>query len=475
MPEATSARPEDFRRICFVIMPFGTKEVSIGKATRSVDFNQVYREIFAPAIAAVELPASEGGGTLIPKRADTDFHSGHIDLEMYELIEYSRFALADITGLNANVFYELGARHRAHESGTAIFRQVDAAIPFDINKIKALPYAIDPRAKAQESIDTIRRVLTESLARNAWDSPIMLALRKQREDMTVNLQQVLIDAENALRGGDKERAHQLWIRATELDPDNPITFIKASAYPKQKGRWELVSQLLLKALAAEKSYGTARTESSYGDAWRELGIAQNKLEGATFPASGREALERAVHYAPDDFDAWASLGGILRRVPDLTGALGAYEKAVEVSEGHPYPRLMALKLRARIDGRFEPDTDTVIALAEAAAYRTAQTESDPPMDSPWCFFDLAEVRLYQKKKDKAIELVEAGLLRSTASWMPGTFLSALALLPEGADIPGLDEVRRLARAREQVLKQQEEAEEAAKKAAGENAEGSGSE
>ena len=44
---------------------------------------------------------------------------------MFHYIEYSRFALADISGLNANVFYELGHRHRVHEAGTVIFRQTD--------------------------------------------------------------------------------------------------------------------------------------------------------------------------------------------------------------------------------------------------------------------------------------------------------------------------------------------------------------
>jgi hypothetical protein len=45
---------------------------------------------------------------------------------MFEYLEYSRFAVADISGLNANVFYELGARHRARESATAIFHQTGA-------------------------------------------------------------------------------------------------------------------------------------------------------------------------------------------------------------------------------------------------------------------------------------------------------------------------------------------------------------
>ncbi|MCH7665651.1 MAG: hypothetical protein IH936_06970 [Acidobacteria bacterium] len=118
----------DYNKICFAIMPFGKKPVG----EREVDFDQIYDEIFEPAINAVPLPEPEEGN-LEARRTDKDFFAGDISHEMFNYLEYSRIALADITGLNANVFYELGHRHRARESGTAIFRQTDAPIPFDIN------------------------------------------------------------------------------------------------------------------------------------------------------------------------------------------------------------------------------------------------------------------------------------------------------------------------------------------------------
>ena len=38
---------------------------------------------------------------------------------MFRGIEYARIVLSDITGLNANVFYELGVRHHSKPTGTA--------------------------------------------------------------------------------------------------------------------------------------------------------------------------------------------------------------------------------------------------------------------------------------------------------------------------------------------------------------------
>ena len=99
----------DYSKICFVIMPFGKKPVG----DRTVDFDKLYDDIFVPAISAVPLPE---GGKLEPRRTDKDFFTGDIKLEMFQYLEYSRFALADISGLNFNVAYELGTRHRARES-----------------------------------------------------------------------------------------------------------------------------------------------------------------------------------------------------------------------------------------------------------------------------------------------------------------------------------------------------------------------
>ena len=127
----------DYSKICFVIMPFGRKAVG----DKQVDFDSIYDHVFEPAIRGVTLPET---GNLEPRRTDKDFFSGDINNEMFRYIEYSRFALADITSLNANVFYELGARHRVRDSGTAIFRQANAPIPFDIHSIKAFQYEYEP-------------------------------------------------------------------------------------------------------------------------------------------------------------------------------------------------------------------------------------------------------------------------------------------------------------------------------------------
>src|SRR5262249_61710541 len=95
--------------------------------------------------------------------------------------EYSGVAPPAIPGPNANVLSGLGVRPRPRQSGTVIFRQPAAKIPFDISQIKAFPYEYEPEDHAKDSRDLIAKVLTESLDQNKIDSPVQRALIVQRE------------------------------------------------------------------------------------------------------------------------------------------------------------------------------------------------------------------------------------------------------------------------------------------------------
>ncbi len=414
----------DYSRICFVIMPFGKKPVG----EREVDFDQIYDTIFRPAIDAVPLPAPEAGN-LEARRTDKDFFAGDISHEMFNYLEYSRFALADITGLNANVFYELGHRHRARESGTAIFRQTDAPIPFDINQIKAFPYEYFPEEQAAESRELIRRVLTESLQQNRPDSPVRRALAGQKE-RGGDAEALIREAENALRNQDPATAVLKYRDAVAADSDNHLVRLGLGLLLKNRGDWPE---------ALEQFTRAAALAPDYGEAHREKGIAENKIfrESGAGP-DGEESLRKAVELNPQDFDALASLGGVLKRKDDRDGALAAYRKSTEVSRGHSYPLLNALKLEAARAGQLEVDAKTTLMLRRAEKSRRAQAANDPPYDAPWSHFDLAEMRLYLGDPDGFLKTIDEGLLVCEHSWQPQTFRDSLAILADaGVELPGL--------------------------------------
>src|SRR5262249_48955312 len=155
----------------------------------------------------------------------------NIDVVMFRGIVYARMVLSDITGLNPNVFYELGVRHHSNESGTAIFRQAEGPVPFDISHIKAVPYEYQPEAEAELARKMITRVLTESLRQNLITSPIQMTLRDQLNQQPA-VEHALKDAEDKIRALDPEGALAKYQEAQRLAPGNALMHFKAGLLQK---------------------------------------------------------------------------------------------------------------------------------------------------------------------------------------------------------------------------------------------------
>jgi tetratricopeptide (TPR) repeat protein len=431
----------DYSKICFIIMPFGKKKVALsdkkdgapGKpAEKEVDFDALYHDIFVPAISTVDLPE---GGKLDPRRTDQDFFTGDIKQEMFDYLEYSRFALADISGLNPNVMYELGVRHRAREAGTAIFRQSGLPLPFDINSIKAFPYDYEPAEEAGKARELITRVLSGSLLRNRIDSPVRIALREQRESGKID--ELLKQAEDAIRKVDFNGAMDLYRQAVAIAPNNPLPRMRLGLLCRDRGVWDE---------ALEQFTRATEIAPNYGEAWRERGIVENKVAAVAKrplngdPAPGEGSLRRAVAINDRDFDAYASLGGVLKRAGRLDQSRDAYDKSQQVSGGHPYPLLNALKLRAALGGKLGLAGPDKIALARAQRFREGQAQQNPPFDSPWCFFDLAEIKLYRGDAKGFLDTATRGFEHTEHDWQGKTFVDSLRLLlPAAGELPGLRE------------------------------------
>lgn len=410
----------NYESICFVAMPFGIKLVG----NREVDFDFIYSTIFVPAIAATPLPE---GGYLVPRRTDDDFFSAQIDVDMFQYLEYSRLTLADISGLNANVFYELGVRHRAHSAGTVIFRQVSAPIPFDVDHIKAFPYEYEPEAQLSEARALITRVLTESLIHNRLDSPVQIALAAQRA-LGGGIDKLLKEAENAIRARNLPQAIGKYQQAIGIDRLNPTLQLEVGLLYKDKGDW-------VKAVDAFRQ--AAHLAPEYSAAQRELGIAQNKLyqdasERSGLP-TGEDALRTALALDDQDFDACASLGGILKRLDRHDEALAMYERATNVSQGHPYPLLNTIKLQVRRDNALVLQPRQTVQLHRAERMLRAQTQDTPPLNAPWCFFDLSDINFFLNRADACREALQEGIYYCSHSWQAQTHLASMRLMARALD------------------------------------------
>lgn len=147
--------------LCFVLMPFGRKAVG----SVMVDFDAVYRELIAPSVAAAGLT---------PLRADEEQGGGMIHKQMFERLLLCDYALADLSGSNANVYYELGVRHAARPRSTVLIFAANTILPFDLGLARATPYRLD-EGGAPADVTGDREQITRRLRaarRSTSDSPL---------------------------------------------------------------------------------------------------------------------------------------------------------------------------------------------------------------------------------------------------------------------------------------------------------------
>lgn len=118
------------KKICFVIMGFGTKtDFSTGK---TLDLDQTYKNIIQPAVES-------SGFQCI--RADEIQDSGLIDKSMYALLMQADLVVADISTYNPNAIYELGIRHAVKPYTTIVLKEKDGKIPFDLDHTRIFKYS----------------------------------------------------------------------------------------------------------------------------------------------------------------------------------------------------------------------------------------------------------------------------------------------------------------------------------------------
>ena len=93
-------------------------------------FDQYYEAIFKPAV--------EDAG-LSPKRADDLYRPGTIVNDIWSYTQSARILIADLTGRNPNVFYELGLAHALAKPVILVTESIDQ-VPFDLRALRILEY-----------------------------------------------------------------------------------------------------------------------------------------------------------------------------------------------------------------------------------------------------------------------------------------------------------------------------------------------
>jgi hypothetical protein len=135
--------------ICFTIMPFGDW------------FDSYYESIYVPAIEAAGLT---------PRRADDLYRPSAIVHDIWGLTQSAKLLLADLSGKNPNVFYELGLAHAIARPAILVAESIDD-VPFDLRALRVLVYD-----KNEPSWGEVLRSNIESSIREVLAAPLEAVL-----------------------------------------------------------------------------------------------------------------------------------------------------------------------------------------------------------------------------------------------------------------------------------------------------------
>lgn len=124
----------DIQEYAFVAMPFG-------------------EEIVKPDVWTIAIQEGCLNGGVPAVRVDEDLCSLAVMDKVAKLIFGSTIVVADLTGWNANVLYELGIAHTCNKPAIIISqRKSDMLVPFDVRHIKYIEYSEHNLSKLRSEI-----------------------------------------------------------------------------------------------------------------------------------------------------------------------------------------------------------------------------------------------------------------------------------------------------------------------------------
>jgi len=150
-----------FEEECFFVAPIGEEGTEIRKRSDGV-------LQFIVSRAAEELG-------LRAVRADQISSPGQINLQVIEHVLSAKVVVADLTGLNPNVFYEVAVRHTA-KLPIVLIAEKGTNLPFDISQMRTIFFDHTDLADADACRTSIVAQLSDVLRTGIVDSPISTAI-----------------------------------------------------------------------------------------------------------------------------------------------------------------------------------------------------------------------------------------------------------------------------------------------------------
>lgn len=430
--------------MCFVLMPFGVKADPTGGAP--IDFNAIYNKAIRPAIEAAGLE---------PIRADEESAHGIIHKAMFERLLLCEFAVADLTTANANVFYELGVRHAARPAATLSVFAAHHVMPFDVNFLRGIPYALGEgnrfgEPEAEQLRTQLAARLGELRARVAaeaeTDSPIFQLIEdwrpqevsrlktdvfRERARLEIGRKQSLAEARAR---GDKgfmaefrqRLAEEGWndvgasidlllsLRAVS-DWHGMVELVEA--FPGQLRRVPMVREQY--AFALNRRHGTASATTD--DRERAIRVLE-ELIGEQGPTSESCGLLGRIYK-----DQWTALkdSSAIRARGFLRKAIDTYRRGFEADWRDAYPGINAVTLMVQsADETLQAEAQRLLPVVRYAVERRIQAGSP----DYWDHATLLELSVIGGDASGAEAALSAALATLKEPWQAETTARNLSLL-----------------------------------------------
>lgn len=425
--------------LCFVLMPFGRKTVG----SLLVDFDAVYRDLLKPAIEAAGL---------VPLRADEEQAGGVIHKQMFERLLLCEYAVADLTGANANVYYELGVRH-AHLPRSTVLVFADKVVPpFDLGPVRGVQYRVgDDGGLIDTAADKARITAFLDAARDVKkDSPLYELLENYP-----NIDHTKTDTFRERVDYSDKAKQALWMARAKGAA--ALAEVETGLGPLANLEGGVVIDLLL----SYRGVATARDPTGYHEMVRlartmsphlretvlvreQLAFALNRLGRRQ---EARQVLERLIaergpspetngllgRVLKDQWDELMKEGGGPAARATLDRAIAAYRQGFEADWRDAYPGINAVTL---MELRVPPHDDR-LKLLPVVRYAVERRLAGKTPDY-WDCATMLELAVLESDREGADHWLGEAAAHLRESWEVETTARQLALIRDARQKRGED-------------------------------------
>jgi tetratricopeptide (TPR) repeat protein len=427
--------------LCFVLMPFGKKPDVSGSL---VDFDAVYRDLIAPAIREADLE---------PIRADEEMSGGIIHKPMFERLIFCKFAIADLTTANANVFYELGIRHAVRGWSTVLlFSKGGSQLPFDVAPLRAMPYTLTPQgapadlpAMRAALVERLRKAKADAVQDPIADSPLYTLVDgypdkvdHSRTDTFRDDVRYAEELKGKLAAARKEKDAAAALRAVETSLgdlaaietgvliDLLLSYRAAEAWKEMLALVARMPKPLTATVLVREQWAFALNRNGHGE---EAEQVLRKLIEERGPSSETYGLLGRVYK-----DRWAAAlkaGETFKARGVLEKAIEAYRVGFEADWRDAYPGVNTVTLM-EIKEPPDPRREELLPVVRYAVERKIAA-GQPDY---WDFATRLELAVLARDEAKAAEALSDALANIREPWEPKTTLNNLRLIREARERRG---------------------------------------